>query len=111
MKRRDVQVIWIVITYAYVYAHDTGTGFHAGNRRSRTRSLSVKKRRVGSLEGDVFLPSLAGDQQKDDVGGVVEQGKRKRSKFFIVSNDKDGKKDADKGKLAYDLQHIIIDLD
>ena len=59
----------------------------------------------------MFLPSLGGDQQKDDGGGVVEQGKRKRSKFFIVSKDKVGKKAAGKGKLAYDLQRMILDLD
>ncbi|PWA68285.1 ulp1 protease family, C-terminal catalytic domain-containing protein [Artemisia annua] len=78
----------------------SGIGFHGGNRRTRTTSVPVKKRPVGSLEGDVFLPSLVGDQQKDDEGGVVEKGKRKRSKFFIVAKDKVGKKGDGKRKLS-----------
>lgn len=92
--------IWIVITYAYFDVHDTGTGFQGGSRRTRTRSVPIKKRPVGSLEGDVFLPSLVGDQLKDDEGGVAEKGKRKRSKYFIVSKDKVGKKAAGKRKLG-----------
>ncbi|PWA67953.1 Peptidase C48, SUMO/Sentrin/Ubl1 [Artemisia annua] len=79
---------------------DTGTGFHGGNRRTRTRSLPVKKRPVGSLEGDVFLPTLVGDQKIDDERGVVEKVSRNRSKYFIVSKEKFVKKAAGKRKLA-----------
>ncbi|PWA79108.1 ulp1 protease family, C-terminal catalytic domain-containing protein [Artemisia annua] len=78
----------------------SGIGVHGGNRRTRTTSVPVKKRPVGSLEGDVFLPSLVGDQKKYDEGGVVEKGKRKRSKFFIVAKDKVGKKADGKRKLS-----------
>ena len=51
-------MICIVITYAYFDVHDTGYAAHGANRRTRTTSVPVKKRPVGSLEGDVFLPSL-----------------------------------------------------
>ncbi|PWA57675.1 ulp1 protease family, C-terminal catalytic domain-containing protein [Artemisia annua] len=82
--------------------HDdvSGTGFHGGNRRTRTKSVPFKKRPVGSLEGDVFLPSVVGDQQKVVEGSVVNKGNRMRSKFFIVSKEQVGKKTAGKRKLA-----------
>ncbi|PWA73469.1 Peptidase C48, SUMO/Sentrin/Ubl1 [Artemisia annua] len=78
----------------------SGTGFHGGNRRTRTTSVPVKKRPVGSLEGDVFFPVVGGDQQKADEGGVVEKGKRKRSKFYIVSKEKVGNQANCKKKLG-----------
>ncbi|PWA66902.1 Peptidase C48, SUMO/Sentrin/Ubl1 [Artemisia annua] len=83
----------------------SGAGFHGGNRRTRTRSLPVKKRPVGSLEGDVFLPTLVGDQKMDDERGVVDKGSRKRSKFFIVSKEKFGKKAAGKRKLGFNKRN------
>ncbi|PWA53169.1 hypothetical protein CTI12_AA445290 [Artemisia annua] len=67
-----------------------GTGIHGGNRKSRTRNVSLKKRLVGSLEGDVFIPSVVGMMGKVDEGGEVKKGHRKRSKFFIVSEDQGG---------------------
>ena len=90
----------IVIKFAYFDVGDTGTGLVGGIRRTQTRSVSVKKRPVGSLEGDVFFQSLGRDQKKDDGGGIVDKETRKRSKFFIVAKEKVGKKAAGKRKLG-----------
>ncbi|PWA36938.1 hypothetical protein CTI12_AA595100 [Artemisia annua] len=76
------------------------TGFHGGNRRTRTKSVPFKKRPVGSLETDLFLPSFGGDQKKVVEGSVVKKGNRMRSKFFIVSKEQVGKKTAGKQKLV-----------
>ncbi|PWA54300.1 hypothetical protein CTI12_AA426940 [Artemisia annua] len=70
------------------------TGFPGGNRRTRTKSVPFKTRPVGSLEGDVFLPSVGGDQKKVIKGSVVKKGNRMRSKFFIFSKEQVGKKTA-----------------
>ncbi|PWA84829.1 hypothetical protein CTI12_AA155960 [Artemisia annua] len=77
----------------------SGTGFDGGNRRTRTKSVPFKKRPVGSLEGDVFLPSVVGDQQEVVEGSVANKGNRMRSKFFIVSKEQVGKKTAVKRKI------------
>ena len=55
-------MIWIT------YVNVTGTGTHGGNRRSGTRKLRLVKRPWGSLEGDVFIPSVVGKMDKVDEG-------------------------------------------
>ncbi|PWA49956.1 ulp1 protease family, C-terminal catalytic domain-containing protein [Artemisia annua] len=90
----------------------SGTGFHGCNRRTRTTSVPVKKRPVGSLEGDVFFPVVGGDKQKADERGVVKKGKRKRSKFYIVSKEKVGKHAVCKKKLGLNKRNgknVLVD--
>ncbi|PWA95445.1 hypothetical protein CTI12_AA050540 [Artemisia annua] len=84
----------------------SGTGFHGGNRRTRTKSVPFKKRPVGSLEGDVFVPSVGGDQQKVVEGSGVKKGNRMRSKYFIVSKEQVGKKTAGKWKLGLNKKSV-----
>ncbi|PWA51308.1 hypothetical protein CTI12_AA463700 [Artemisia annua] len=83
-----------------------GTGFRGGNRRTRTKSVPFKKHPVGSLEGDVFLPSVCGDKEKVVEGSVVKKGNRMRSKFFIVSKEQVGKKTASKRKLGLNKRSV-----
>ncbi|PWA42358.1 hypothetical protein CTI12_AA545600 [Artemisia annua] len=77
----------------------------AGNKRSGTTKRRLMKRSMGSLEGDVFIPSVVREMEKVDEGGEVKKGHRKRSKFFIVSKVQGGddglvKKDVGKRKLG-----------
>ncbi|PWA77711.1 hypothetical protein CTI12_AA224150 [Artemisia annua] len=82
------------------------TGFDGGNRRTRTKSVPFKKRPVGSLEGDVFLPSVVGDQQEVVEGSVANKGNRMRSKFFIVSKEQVGKKTVVKRKVGLNKKKV-----
>ncbi|PWA90628.1 Peptidase C48, SUMO/Sentrin/Ubl1 [Artemisia annua] len=67
-----------------------GSGVNGGNKRSQPRNIRLKKRPGGSLEGDVFVPSVVGKMEKVDEGGEVKKGHRKGSKFFIVSKVQGG---------------------
>ncbi|PWA95077.1 hypothetical protein CTI12_AA010880 [Artemisia annua] len=90
----------------YVNVSVVGTGFDGGNRRTRTKSVPFKKRPVGSLEGDVFLPSVVGDQQEVVEASLANKGNRMRSKFFIVSKEQVGKKTAVKRKVGLNKKRV-----
>ena len=55
-------MIWIT------YVNVTGTGSHGCNRRSGNRQVRLVKRPWGSLEGDVFIPSVVGTMEEVDEG-------------------------------------------
>lgn len=85
--------------------NDTGTEIRGSNRSTRRRNVPVNEGRMGKVVGSKAEVQAVGKKETNDEGGVVKKGTRKRSKFYIVEEDKGGdggmaKKEAGKRKVV-----------